>query len=88
MTYKVAIRNNATMEVRIADKDLEWHEASEFWWTDGNFGCDCNRGDEWQRAIGTKEDDLVDTDCGHEKYSVLYVEFPDGKRINIDEQTR
>ncbi len=24
-------------------QDLDWHEASLWWWFDGNMGCDCNR---------------------------------------------
>ena len=86
--YKVAIRNNATGEVRIQHEDLDWHDHSLFWWTEGNFGCDCNREDEWLRAGGMPEDGIPeDNECGHERFSVLYAEFPDGRRITIDDQS-
>jgi hypothetical protein len=41
--YTVAIRNNETGEVRMYRTEITWHEHAEFLWTDGNFGCDCNR---------------------------------------------
>lgn len=85
MTYTVAIRNNATGEIRMQPEDLDWHEASLFWWTEGNFACDCNRGNEWHRAGGVAEDDLPESMCGDAKFSVLYAEFPNGSKITIDE---
>lgn len=85
MAYVVAIRNNITGEIRIQPEDLEWQTHSLFWWTEGNFGCDCNREDEWLRAGGATEEDIPDgNECGHERFSVLYAEFPDGSRIMID----
>lgn len=31
-------------------EEAEWNDGSEFWWTEGNFGCDCNRFMEFERA--------------------------------------
>lgn len=94
MPYKVAIRKNATGEIRIAEMDFEWDKGNDstdlFWWTEGNFGCDCNRYLEFERAGGHDPDDDVPDDqqqeCGHTAYSVLYAEMPDGKRVPIDEE--
>lgn len=87
MTYKVAIRKNETGEVRIRTiEGLDWHKADGgddmYWWTEGNFGCDCNRELEFERAGGN--DPNLGTKCGDERYSVLYAELPDGTRIEID----
>ncbi len=41
--YTVAIRNNETGEIRMCAQDLERGAGSDFWWTDGNMACDCNR---------------------------------------------
>lgn len=82
MAYKVAIRKNATREIREIEMDLDWHDHSLFWWTQGNFGCDCNR--ELTFEPNGTFPDPEDPPCGHERFTVLYVEFPDGKRIFID----
>jgi hypothetical protein len=50
MTYSVAIRKNETGEVRICEMEVPWGETSLFWWTEGNFGCDCNRELLFERA--------------------------------------
>lgn len=80
--YKATIRNNTTKEIRVHEMDLEWHEASYFWWDEGNFSCDCNREWEFQRAGGEPVSD--DPECGDERYSVLYIDLEDGERIVID----
>jgi hypothetical protein len=36
----IHIRKVSTGEIRTYHHESEW---SEFLWTDGNFGCDCNR---------------------------------------------
>lgn len=94
MTYKVAIRKNATGEVRVREYAYDWfkdaarsEESSDmFWWTEGNFGCDCNRYLEFERAGGNEPDmnDESRGQCGMEAYSVLYADLPDGTRIKID----
>lgn len=80
--YHVAIRNNATGEVRMYRNDLAWDEASMYQWTDGNYGCDCNRTLFWYRAAG---DEAEGWKCGDTGFSALYAELPDGTRIPIDE---
>lgn len=79
MTYIVCIVNNLTKEQRVKAVDLEWNESSYFWWTEGNFGCDCNRQlvwDDWKTDFKL----LV---CGESKFSIPWVEV-EGKRIVID----
>lgn len=40
----------------------EW--VSDFWWSEGNFSCDCNRAMEFDRACGKPEDQVRDFPCG------------------------
>jgi hypothetical protein len=84
MSYKVAIRRNKSGEVRIVEMGTDWHEASEFWWTEGNMGCDCNRHDVFQGAVDDEPDDFYP--CGHTEYTALYAEMPDGTRIKLDSE--
>ena len=75
---------NETGEIRIRDMNVDFHDYSLFWLTEGNFGCDCNRHLEFERA-GNNEVFNDDRPCGSEKYSVLYAEFPDGTKMKIDD---
>ncbi len=83
MSYVVKIRDNATKEIRSALQDFDWSDSSLFWWTEGNFGCDCNRMDEFKRAGGELCTDN-EAECSHQKYSVLDATLPDGTVIAID----
>jgi len=88
MKYKVKIRNNETKEIRICDqRSLDWDrnndEGQLFWWTEGNFGCDCNRGAEFERAKDMSYD-IINSSCGHNKYSVIEAIFENGDVLEID----
>ena len=78
--YKVAIRKNETGEIRVVEHESEWEDHHIFLWTEGNYGCDCNRegffthGEEWPE------------ECSEGRYSALYAELEDGTRITIDEE--
>lgn len=75
--------------------DLDWGDGDGhgqiYWWTDGNYGCDCNRALEWIRATGREptDEEYDAADCspfdGPQRYVVDFVELPDGQRIPIDE---
>ncbi len=79
--YKVAIKELATGETRICAMTVPWNDHSEWWWTEGNFGCDCNR-----QATFKGDEEYIDAECNiaDNKYLVLYAELPDGTRIAID----
>lgn len=81
--YHVAIRNNTTGEERLYRHDMAWDDdgSSMYQWTDGNYGCDCNRELFWHRAVGDEAEEFA---CGTEVFSALYAELPDGTRIEID----
>lgn len=89
MPYKVVIRNNATGETRVHAEDSEWQEekgySTRFSWTEGNFCCDCNRELVFEWAAGNHDTDDMDGPCGHERFTIPYIELPDGRRVPIDE---
>lgn len=66
------IRKNETGEVRQYETDaiMELGEVApdEFWWSEGNAGCDCNRSLFFYRAIG--EDEPEEPECGEGRFSV------------------
>ena len=86
--YDVAIRRNDTGEVRMCRQDVDWDDTNDdghiYYWTEGNFGCDCNRELEFLRAGG--DDPLFDSvECGGERFSALYALLPDGRRVPLDD---
>ena len=72
MTYTVFLRNNKTEEVKEIPQDGEWEEGSEFWWTEGNMGCDCNR------SILFGDATLENAECGDTRYTLVKVRFEGG----------
>jgi len=74
------IRDNDTQEVREFFFNEPWY--GDYIWKDGNFSCDCNRGHFFADAGGEEDPDQK---CGHTKYTVIKVKFPDGTEELIDE---
>ncbi|MDE2100575.1 MAG: hypothetical protein KGL39_25250 [Patescibacteria group bacterium] len=75
MAYIAIIRKNETGEIRRCSVDMEWEGQSMFWWTEGNFGCDCNRELMWLRS--NDEDEPEETTCGDSALDVLGIELGD-----------
>ena len=78
MTYRVAIRKNATGEVRLYEMPCDW--VGDFPWTGGNYSCDCNRA-----ILFAADDEDDECPCGKTAFSCLYAELADGTRIKIDD---
>jgi hypothetical protein len=85
--YKVAIKKNDTGEVHLCEMDLNWEDHSEWWWTEGNMGCDCNRELQWLRAAN-ENPSLGDVKCSDNRFTVLYAKLPDGTKIEIDDEEK
>jgi hypothetical protein len=64
----VFIRKNSTGEIR-QFQDV-WY-GHDYIWSDGNFGCDCNRVDFFASAANEKE--YADCDCGQSAYDIKIV---------------
>ena len=86
MSYKVAIKKTATGEVRIHEDNGDWIDGKEWQWTEGNYGCDCNRSLFWMRADPNIKDPVFideSDECGENKYTIEWVELPSGERFTI-----
>ncbi len=79
--YKVAIRDNATGEIRLCSQDLEWGP-DKFWWLEGNMSCDCNRKAQFNIAGDAIPD--AEPPCGEGMYTALYAELPNGTKILLE----
>lgn len=81
----IVIRKNSTGETRTIKVDLAWYDHSHYFWTDGNFGCDCNRHLVWLGMPKGSAHDEHDFKCGYKEYTVIKAIFPDGTEELIDE---
>lgn len=83
MKYRTCIRNNFTGEERIDLDEFDWKDEHGFlfMWTEGNFGCDCNR--ELMFAL-CKGELAPDRSCGSTGFSILWAEREDGTRLKVD----
>lgn len=83
MRYRVALRSNATDEVRLVTLQAGWDELSEHLWLDGEYACDCVRGRlfDGQRAQAAAVDER---ECGVGQFAALYAELPDGRHIPLE----
>jgi hypothetical protein len=79
--YRVPITKLETGETRIYEMDMPWEDHTEFWWTEGNFGCDCNREILFERIDGKDADERK---CGDDRFHIPYAEMPDGARMELD----
>lgn len=78
----VEIRRNSDGAIRKYDYPYEWH--GDYIWTDGNYGCDCNRGLFFGYAAGEKGED-IEVECGEGAFSIR---IWDGDKILYDEFDR
>ena len=76
MPYQVTIRDNNTGEVRETTMDLDIASFHLYWWTYGNFGCDCNRCGEFYSRDPVPEQDVV---CGDTRFDLLKIDLGDGR---------
>ncbi len=57
-----------------------------YFWTDGNYGCDCNRYLEFERAGNVPEDEIQgEPECGETLYELVTLELNDGRKMNSDQ---
>lgn len=70
--YDVEILEMATGETVRFTYPYPWGDGSEYLWTDGNMGCDCNRATEFWRAKhpGASLEEEPDFPCGDGAYRV------------------
>lgn len=81
MAYKVAIKNNATGEIRLCSMGDEYGEfdaVAEYQWAEGNYSCDCNLDN-----FFCHDDEDADETCGETRYTPLYAITSGGERVEI-----
>lgn len=79
---KIFIKDNVSNESFLHETELEW--SGDFVWTEGNFACDCNRSRFFHEAKHGVWPDVLNTQCGHERYSIPYIITGSGERVIID----
>lgn len=80
VAYDVHIMRVSTGEVRVYNYPGEWDYGHDYMWSDGNYGCDCNRSLFFARAGGEPDDE---TQCGETAFKIVKI-TQDGKEIDID----
>lgn len=78
--YEVEITDTTTGETRVERHEDDWDDGLEYLWSDGNFGCDCNRGLFFGRAGGS---DGFDGPCGLTRFTIVVK--VDGEIVYDDE---
>ena len=85
MSYTVVMFDTLTGKRRHIVFNLEWKDSSEFWWSEGNMACDCNRGARFYDVPFPSGFYEAPFPCGNERFVIPYIELEDGTRIEIDE---
>lgn len=77
----ITIRRNADGVIRTVHwlDWIPWKESDVFWWSGGNYSCDCNRKDNFDRAGGDPVQD--ESECGDDAYTVLSITQDDDPTV-------
>ena len=93
MSTVYIIRENATGIEVTRDEQLS-DSLCDFWWTEGNMACDCNRRLEWYRGLpdDAPDDDPALTDdqrfpCSHGKFTLVSVKVNGVEIVKDDKAT-
>jgi len=77
MGYHVKMKENSTGIIKTIFMDLDWLP-SVYWWTEGNYGCDCNR------EMVFKDDHDIETNCSHDRYTAIEAILDNGEIVALD----
>lgn len=84
LNYTAVIRRVSDGAERITVHNIPWYDdydgGSWFYWTEGNYGCDCNRYLSFERAGGS-DPAIDDAVCGRGAYLVVEFRFFDGTTL-------
>ena len=93
MKYHAVIINRETKEVRLFEDDwtdrpgedvVERNGDMLYQWTEGNYGCDCNRALFFARAAGEEEEE-ENPPCGHTLFLVPRLLLPGDEILRVDD---
>jgi hypothetical protein len=77
--YNVLIYDRLTNEQRTFRNESPLAEHSVFHWSDGNYGCDCNRHIFFCRAAD--QDAPEDVACGDDRFVIDEIRLDDGSVV-------
>lgn len=64
--YRVRLKRTLDSETHLTDWD-----GTEFWWTDGNGACDCNRETAFANHDGIKAEQNANTGCSDGRFVIV-----------------
>jgi hypothetical protein len=79
--FKVLLRHNPTGEERLVDGYGPWDDGAEFLWTEGNYGCDCNRALHFYNW----SEDADDRECGDVEFTAVKAVLSDGREVPLED---
>lgn len=82
--YRVLLKHIPTGEVVEVDHGEVWGDSADYLWTDGNWGCDCNRALLFARAKGLPEP--AERPCGEDRYIAIRAIGPDGWTCELEDE--
>jgi len=80
MSYVVVIQHISTGEERHIEHDGEWDEAADYLWSEGNYGCDCNRA----LFFYSWGPEAKDRECGDTEFAIPLVILANGEVIEFE----
>lgn len=82
----VAMLDTQTGERRVVRwEGMPWFEHSDFFWSDGNFGCDCNRAIVWDDERANPEQPNLDRPCGEGRFLLCILSAETGRELYRDD---
>lgn len=87
--FRYQIREVATGRTIVREFSNPQGERSPYWWLEGNYGCDCNRKMEFDRALNQETDDEDNYPCGDNPNAYVFdwVELDGVRFIENDDPT-
>jgi len=80
MKYTLDMTDVKTGESKLIKFDLDWNDGSKFWWSEGNFACDCNRAGVFSADLHNYEN----CNIGKNRFIVHKAILENGDEIIID----
>lgn len=84
MAYSVLFTEVCTGNQSVVLYEYDWE--SDFWWSEGNMSCDCNRCLEFLRGQGIEDEKINELEprCGQGNYSVEIFDCTNGECLYKD----
>lgn len=78
------LKNTATGEIReyVSQVEDQYLDGQQFWWTDGNASCDCNRSMFFAEVGGEKD---PEAECGNERIELKALRINGVDMLPLDE---